>query len=297
MTPNDPDWDDDGIISLYIGTFAARDDLYVENGAEVRRAPLTPDVVRKGIAHRYPVSAYMGTADGRTHVGALDFDVDEGGYDMAESVSALLAEHAIPSSVVSSRRGAHLWVTSVDWSDVGTMHRMLTAAVGLALSTEAMSDPKIEVFPKAGDDLAVGALRLPGMHHHKTHVIYPFNGVEDPTFRQIIEGHHLTTNTAIKRLAGSGPRKPRYPKGLDSFYGFKPKRDFGPAPSATEVLAAWGCEAKPGGTVKCPKHQDKHRSLTVFKDDARVFCGAPHCVLNGAGRGVGSVMLAKMVAA
>ena len=297
MTPNDPDWADDGIVSLYIGTFAPRDDLYVENGAEVRREPLTPDVVRKGLKHKYPVSAYMAAADGRTHVGAIDFDVDEGGYLMAVKIRRLLDDHNIPASIVESRRGAHLWVTSVDWSDAGTMHRMLTAAVGLALGKEAMEDPKVEVFPKEGDDLAVGALRLPGMHHHKTHLIYSFNGIADPTFRQIIEGHELTTAEAVKRLAGTGPRKQRYPKGLDNFYGYREPRDFGPTPKATEVLAGWGVEARPGGTVRCPRHKDRHRSLTVFKDDERVFCGAPHCVLNGGGRGVGSVQLTKMGAA
>lgn len=297
MTPNDPDWADEGIVSLYIGTFAARDDLYVENGAEVRRQPLRPDTIRKAIKHRYAVSAYMGMADGRTHVGALDFDVDTGGPEMAESVQSLLSDHAIPSSIVGSRRGAHLWVTSWDWVKIGEMHRMLTAAVGLALGTDQMENTKIEVFPKIGsEELAVGALRLPGLVHHKTQVIYPFNGIENPTFRQIIEGHVLTTPEAIRRLAGSGPRRARYPKALDNFYGFRPKRDYGPAPKASEVLSSWGVAANPGGTVKCPKHQDRHRSLTVFKDDERVFCGAPHCVLNGNGRGVGSVALAKMEA-
>lgn len=295
MRVDDPDWDDEGIVSLYIGTFAARDDLYVENGAEVRREPLRPDTIRKAIRHRYAVSAYMGAADGRTHVGALDLDVDEGGHTMAEQVRDLLDEHNIPASIVGSRRGAHLWVTSCDWVKVGEMHRMLTAAVGLALGNEAMENPKIEVFPKIGaEELAVGALRLPGLNHHKTQVIYPFNGIEQPTFRQIIEGHMLTTGEAIRRLAGTGPRRRRYPKALDNFYGFREKRAYGPAPKATEVLSSWGVTVNPGGTVKCPKHQDRHRSLTVFKDDERVYCGAPHCPLNGGGHGVGSVALSKM---
>lgn len=293
MNLNDPDLADDGIVSLYIGSFAARDDLYVENGAEVRRAPLTPDVVRKAIRHKYPVSAYLGDTTGRTHVGAIDFDNDDG-LTMAQQTQSLLMEHNLPSLLVESRRGAHLWVTCWNWSDCGTMHRALTGAVGLAAGPEAMEDPKVEVFPKRGEDLAVGALRLPGLAHHKTQQVYAVAGIADPTLRQIIEVHELGDADAVKRLAGTAPRPKRYPKGLDNFYGYRPERALGDAPKATEVLASWGVQVRPGGTVQCPMHEDRRRSMTVFKDDARVFCGAPHCRLNNSGHGVGSIELSKM---
>lgn len=295
MTPDDPDFGDDGIIDLYVGTFAARDDLYVENGAGVVRSPLIASVIRKGIAHQYPVSVYMSAPDGRTHVGAIDFDTEDGAAS-ADLVRAYLDDANIPASVSPSRRGAHLWVTSWDWVEASLMRRALKGAVALVLGAEAAADPKVEVFPKPGDDLACGALRLPGMAHHRTQQVYPFGGIENPTFRQIIESHELTTPEAVKRIAGATPRpQSEYPKALGDFYGHKPQRDWGEDPSASDVLVAWGVQgAKPGATVRCPKHDDKRRSLTVFRDDKRVYCGAPHCPLNNGGHGVGSVMLARM---
>jgi hypothetical protein len=300
MLATDPDVADEGIVSLYIATFAGRDDLYVENGAGVVREPLEPEVVRKALRHSYPVSAYLGTADGRTHVGAIDFDREDG-LELAHKIERLLDQHDIPAMVGESRRGAHLWVTSVDQTSIGTMHRMLKAAVALVCGQETADDPKVEVFPKHGsEELAVGALRLPGLPHQKTQQVYPvwfggYNKCEQPTFRDLIVGQQLTTSAAIERLAGKGPPIAAYPKDVGEFYGHKPERDWGEDPSASEILLAWGVpNAKPGGTVNCPKHNDKRRSLTVFKDDERVFCGAPHCVLHGSGHGVGSVLLGRM---
>jgi hypothetical protein len=66
-------------------------------------------------------------------------------------------------------------------------------------------------------------------------------------------------------------------------------------PSASAILSSWGVpNARPGVTVRCPKHEDKRRSLTIFKDDQRVYCGSPICPLHGAGHGVGSVLLGRM---
>jgi hypothetical protein len=298
MTPEDQDWADDGIVALYIGTFAAREDLYVENGAGVVRAPLTPDVVRKAISHSYPVSAFLGAPDGRTHVGAVDFDTEDG-FEQSVNLAEFLDEHNIPSLRCASRRGAHLWVTSWDWTQTGTMHRMLKAAIALTLGDEAAADPKIEVFPKHGStELAVGALRLPGMPHQKDQQVYPIhvgNKALDPTFRGIIEAHQLTTPEAVERLAGKMPALSQYPKALGGFYGYSEPKDWGDDPSATEVLLSWGVDkAKPGASVLCPKHDDRRRSLTIFKDDKRVYCGAPHCALNNSGHGVGSVLLGRM---
>lgn len=298
MTPTDPDWDDHGIVSLFIGTFAARDDLYVENGAEVKRQRLSPNVVRDAIAHRYAVSGYLGTEDGRTHVGAIDFDTDDG-LEQARQVQHLLDQHSIPSLVVGSRRGAHLWVTCLDWSDTLTMHRALKGAVALSAGPDAAKDPKVEVFPKRGDGLACGALRMPGLPHQRTQQVYPLyfgaTVVSAPTFRQIIEMHALTMAEAISRFAGKAPALREYPKSLGNFYGYSPQyAHFSEAPKASEVLSAWGVQCRPGATVQCPMHDDHRRSLTVFKDDERVFCGAPHCVLNGGGHGVGSIHLKEM---
>jgi hypothetical protein len=300
MQPTDPDWAHDAIIETYIGCFAARTDLYVQNGAAVVREELNADVVRDAVAHHYAISAYCGAKDARTHVGAIDFDTTNG-LTQGRAIQQFLDDAAVPSSLWESRRGAHLWVTCWDWVECGVMARMLRAAVSLTLGDEVAADPKVEVFPKPGSDLAVGALRLPGLPHHKDQQVYPLvrtNGVGgvamDPTFQQVIDAVILTTPEAVRRLAGKAPRKAAsYPKALGAYAA---KRDHGDAPSATDVLRSWGIECQPGGTARCPKHDDKRRSLTVFKDDRRVYCGAPHCALNNGGHGVGSILLSRMAA-
>lgn len=297
MKPNDPSWDHDILLSEFIGCFAARDDLYVINGAEVRRESLTPDVLRHAVSHNYALSGYTAQADGRTHIGAIDFDTDEG-LDQAFKVQALLEAHDIPSMVSESRRGAHVWVTAWDWCEAGLTYRALRSAMVLALGDESAMDSKIEVFPKPGTDLAVGALRMPGLAHQRTAQVYPVHmlGVtyQNPTFLAILNHHVLTDRDALKRLAGSATPKALYPKNLSGWEQTS-HGDFGEAPSASAVLQKWGINnARPGGTVRCPMHDDKRQSLTVFKDDARVYCGSPGCRLNNDGHGIGSLLLSRM---
>lgn len=298
MDHNDPLLADDGVLDLYLGTFAGRTDLYVENAAGVIRKPLTADVVRHAVEHRYALSAYTGR-NMETHVGAIDFDTDEG---LAQALASKQAMHEndVPASVFGSRRGAHLWVTVVDgWVTVGTMIRAMRSALRLAGIDEV---PQIEVFPKRKpNNLAQGALRLPGLTHQRTGHTYPMwvqsDLAVDASLEQILERHELSTKHAILDLSTKVSHRVPYPhlSGEAAFYAYRPARDFGPAPSASQILQAWGAErARPGGTVKCPKHEDRHASLTIFKDDERVFCGAPHCALHGNGRGVGSVMLSRM---
>ena len=300
MNTADPDLQDDGLVAFYLGHFAARHDLYVENGAEVKRETLGPEVLRKAVRHHYALSGYTATEDGRTHVGAIDFDT-ENGLEQALKVREVLDQNLIPCLIAASRRGAHLWVTSWDWCERGTVSRALTAAIGLALGDEAMADDKIEVFPKPGDDLACGALRLPGLTHQKDGKVYPLmfpdsaEWTPEPGPKEIVSHYQLTIPTFLHRLASSGPRRARYPKSVGTFYGFKEQREYGPSPKATEIQRdRYGVEGKPGGTARCPKHDDKRRSMTVFRDDERVYCGAPHCPFNGGGRGIGSVQLSKM---
>jgi hypothetical protein len=117
------------------------------------------------------------------------------------------------------------------------------------------------------------------------------------TFRAIIEAHQLTYAKTIERLAGQVNDLPvSYPKGLGNFYGYSARRGASDGPSATQVLITrFGViNAKPGSTVRCPAHDDVHRSLTIFADDQRVLCGSPSCVLNGQGSGVGSIRLERM---
>jgi hypothetical protein len=292
---SDPDLGDDVMVVWYVAFFAARTDLYVSNSAEVVRDELTPDVFRHAVKHNYPLSGYMATEAGRTHVGAIDFDTEDGATQ-AELVQALLWRWHVASLLEESRRGAHLWVCTSMRVSQGVMHRALLEAlnkVGLLPGQDM-----IEVFPHLSPDLGAGALRIPGLAHHNTQVRYPIrdgNGEQLTSMRDIINAHDWTMPEALTKLAASGGPKSHYPNGLGGFYGYKGPKDWGQSPSATDILTSWGVpNAKPGATVRCPKHEDKRRSLTIFKDDERVYCGSPSCELHGEGRGVGSVMLAKM---
>lgn len=306
MIASDPELGTDAIVGLYIGTYAGRTDLYVENAAEVRREPLTPDVVRAALKHNYAISAFTASpftseTGMRTHVGAIDFDT-ENGHDQAITVQRLLDRHNIPSLLVGSRRGAHLWVSLLNYTHAATMHRALTAAVALSAGQDAAQDPKVEVFPKRGEALAVGALRLPGMPHQRTQQVYPIydypgggSVIEQPTFADLLAHHPLGMAEAIEQLAGRLPMPAVYPKAMPSFYTYAGRtHDRSGDPKASAVLEGWGLQARPGSTVRCPMHDDKRRSLTIYRDDERVYCGAPYCVLNNSGHGVGSIALAKM---
>ena len=55
--------------------------------------------------------------------------------------------------------------------------------------------------------------------------------------------------------------------------------------SVSDALIARGIlNAKPGRTVRCPAHDDRHASLSVLRDDRRAICKSGGCLW--AGRGV-----------
>jgi hypothetical protein len=104
---------------------------------------------------------------------------------------------------------------------------------------------------------------------------------------------YLEPASAEKVRAIAGP--PQGSSKSRDVYKFKPPAR-GETMSASEAIQRMGVEnARPGTTVKCPQHEDRRRSLTIFKDDKRVYCGAPACPLHGDGHGVGSIVLGKMV--
>jgi len=290
---NLPDWE----LDLFIAHFAAREDVYVVNASGVVRERLTVDVVRRAYDHHYPISTYMADAMGMTHVGALDVDRDDG-RQIAAEVQRVLYREGIWSLLVESRRGAHLWIGLAERKGLGLPRNVIKAGLH-AVDDDLLRDPKVEVFPKVGtSDLACGALRLPGLPHHKTQQVYEAytpDGYHSRHVHDMLRTWKPTDIGIATQFADSFRSHSSYPRVAENFYRAW-KRDYlGTTPSACEVLAAWGVpNPRPGGTVRCPCHEDAHQSLTIFKDDERVFCGAPHCELNGGGHGVGSVMLGRM---
>ena len=54
--------------------------------------------------------------------------------------------------------------------------------------------------------------------------------------------------------------------------------------SVSEALIARGVvNAKPGRTVRCPAHHDRHASLSVLRDDRRAICKSGDCPWSGRG--------------
>lgn len=292
------------VIDLYIATFCPRTDLYVANGAGVVREPITRDVIWKASKHKYPVSAYLGylAPDNmwRTHIAAVDFDRDDGA-EQAMALARWLQTQHCEAIVAHSRRGAHLWlVLGCNEAGlpplVGEARRFLRSALTTACGPEVANDPKTEIFPKDGTDLAVGALRLPGMVHQKTHLTYPVvtaDGEILDGMRAILSHLLLAPYPVVRAIAGPPTGSAKRDKGAYKFR--RPASDLDNT-SASSALQMMGVEnARPGITVKCPKHEDRRRSLTIFRDDKRVYCGAPACLLHGDGHGVGSIALSKMV--
>jgi hypothetical protein len=77
-----------------------------------------------------------------------------------------------------------------------------------------------------------------------------------------------------------------------------PIERFNAAVTVSDVLGRlYGLQARPGRTVRCPVHDDRHASLSVMRDDRRVYCFSPGCPLNNDGRGRDAYDLASLGAA
>lgn len=295
-------------LDLMAGSFAARHDAYTQDSRWHRDEALTPQVMRDAMVGGHSISGYMAVPRGTTmmtHVGAIDFDTDTGVAD-AKRVRAHLAEHDVPSLLVDSRRGAHLWVITIGDGQHGSepiglvpasvMRRALHSAVVLELGR----DESIEVFPKKSDrDWGVGALRMPLFKHPKTGVRYPAHDpFDDSEVTSIVTLVNLmadlqmeTAYNALYRLAGADPAPVPYPTatGLErAVYAAT-----GDVPLVSSLLQGLGLRATPGHSVRCPFHDDQKASLSVSQDDERVWCKAPHCDMYNNGIGMGSIDLAK----
>lgn len=303
------------MLDLFIAQFAARDDGFVVDSGMHMNENLTPQVLLSAIQHGRSISGYMAKRDDegtiRTHVAAIDFD--EGTEDEVDAVKDTLESHDIHSLKVGSRRGFHLWVfiDSLDSPKDGhmlhgqvpaiTVTRALNHALRLT-TPELHKSGKAEVFPKSTQGTwPGGTLRMPLMKHPKSGLIYPVydedGGVltagqtTDDLIQLLTYCAGLTTKWgAIRLFAGAAPVE--YPKGLDDHA--QPRVEYD-GPSATSLLATLGVQATPGRATYCPFHDDKRKSLSVAKDDARVWCKAPHCEANNGERGLGSMQLRQLV--
>ena len=296
-------------LDMYLGHFAAQHESYVRDSRLTIHEPLTPDVAYAALrSGAFSVSGYLarwipadpGGAYERicmTHVGAIDFDTDDG-FEQAKALRLYLgSDHDVGSLLVASRRGAHLWVTGLVQGGMVPATLMRQALVG-ALHATGLTDDHVEVFPKSSDTNAgVGALRMPLMSHPKTGVRYPaYDPFDDQPVTRVadliaIMGDITTSYEALQGLAALAPADRPFPP-VPGLYR-PPSGVRGDVPLVSEVLGRMGVPVKPGRSIKCPFHDDRHASLNVAADDQRAWCKAPTCDLYNGGYGLGSIDLAK----
>jgi hypothetical protein len=290
VNPNDR-----AILQVYVAQFAARTDAYVRDSRVHVPEPLDEQVVAASFTEGFSVSGYMalkperGVAD-TTHVAAIDFDTDDG-MEQARAVRAFLAARAIPSLLVGSRRGAHLWLT-FDPLPGSVVRRALKQALGLL----GFDGPKAEVFPKqSGAPWGVGALRMPLMRHPKTGVRYPAYGPGDEVIERLSEcllAFDAARVEDLKALAGRADFS-AIPSPATAF--MVARASTGDEPRASALLATLGLHAYPNHSVRCPFHDDQHASLSIASDDMRVWCKSPECPAYNDGTGVGSIALEALL--
>ena len=70
----------------------------------------------------------------------------------------------------------------------------------------------------------------------------------------------------------------------------KPRRYIAPPRRSSDVTDAlaelYGLTVTPGRSVKCPMHDDRSPSLTIFADNKRALCHSATCAWNNGGHGV-----------
>jgi hypothetical protein len=272
------------------------------------REPLTVPRILDGLRKvRPPVSAYMDDREGNTHVLAIDFDRDDG-LDLGYRMAKVARDDGAYLYVERSRRGCHVWgTTEVLSGDV--MRRALRYWVG-RVSAEAARDPKTEIMPMAvqrGPDTVGHSLRLPMMPHQRTGERHPLCDPDGkPLGKTLGETMMAVCETPAQVVRDAAAKGPPSPVNLHSLPPeVRPPRRLraDEMPSASDLLREhWGVlNAAPGRTVRCPVHPspDRHPSLSISRDDERVWCHAPECewyAPEGLGQiqGIGSLRLAKL---
>jgi hypothetical protein len=319
-----PPPNEDGILAVYLGTFAPRLDLHNRWDARAGHyvipkghrsaqgctgrdddtcptAPLTPAVAWDAMRARGTVGAYHPGADGTTNVGVVDLDRDDGGT-IAACIAALVAPAGICAYIEPSREGrAHLWVPGpVLPQRVWTL--ALLAAVNAAgyqatNPTDLHRRHGIELRP----DGTAGygrAMRLPGMTHPKDGKRYPLlapdGGSMGRTMREWLLAIEPASADAIVGLAEQHRQPEPEPIRRERSAA---RQTFERDTDVITILAALGIpNAQPGRTIRCPLHDDRRASMSIARDGRRVWCHSAGCPAHGEqGRGLGPADLALAV--
>lgn len=306
MSSLDPGFPEN-VARRYVETFAGRTDAYVRwTGTQyiTVREPLTADVVLAAVRDRRPIGGYFLMPDNRSHVAALDLDRPDG-WDIACRVGKWLWAQVGPAYVERSRAGrAHLWIVVGSDSTkelAGLPGVVLRFALRAALAAAGLDgSPAIELRP-GSDRLArpdgLGhALRLPTMPHKATGERHPLCDPRtgEPIGQTMGEMLAVLERASASRMVelaeryrpptssvGEGARQFLASKGHGAIDRFNAHV------GVCEVLRReYSVErAVPGRTIRCPCHDDRSPSLSIARDDTRVWCHAPSCELSADGRG------------
>jgi hypothetical protein len=288
--------------ATYAATFSGRMDVYAAwNGDhwQAVREPLTPDKILQAFETSSPLSAYLLDTDSRSHVACLDIDRDDG-YELGKAFGRRLSQLGGIGYIERSARGCHFWIP-LEWPLPAVLIRRALRA--LIAEAGLPDDRKIELRPasdRLNDEDSLGhCIRMPTMPHQRTHKRYRLvsNGGEIMSGKLVemmldIEPcpvaifHDAAERAPLPKLTGA-PKDLRFPHGPPA-----------ETDSVSEILRnLWGVpNAQPGRAVRCPAHDDRHPSLSIAKDDQRVWCKSGSCLLSGDGgeRGLGAHQLTKL---
>ena len=204
------------------------------------------------------------------------------------AVAQELLRANIMAYVEHSRRGGHVRVLSTQAMPAILMRRAFMAAIQHAgLDPD---DPKLEIRPSTDrktSPFAGGLLRLPWCPHPVTGERFPL--LDARTMEPITFGDLVRCDwTAIADLAERyvPPPPPAAPPERTGH------RELG---SITDVLERrFGIVTQPGRSIHCPLHPDRNPSANVSRDDRRLWCHAPSCVVHENGRGITAWMLERL---
>jgi hypothetical protein len=140
---------------------------------------------------------------------------------------------------------------------------------------------------------------MPFMPHPKTGergtMVGPDGPVSTSLAQVILDWHEASSTTLLAWSERWHPPVTRIPRRYQ-----QPMEPFPEDTStASQILASfWGVpNAAPGKSIRCPAHTDKLPSLSILRDDRRVICKAPACVLHNDGHGRGTYELRKLAPA
>ena len=287
---------------VYAATFAGRLDAYsVWNGEswQAIRRPLTADVVLEAFGTGIPISGYVLTPEARTHIACLDIDLEDG-LSLGKRFGRHLDKLGGLGYIEHSARGCHVWIAIDRQLPAIVVRRALKALIE---ESGLPDDRKIELRPTSdrlnGPESLGSCIRMPTMPHPRLRKRFRLTSTQGEVLPgKLIEMMLEIDSCPASVIVSASERAPapaltsapndlRYPHGNPS--GNE---------SVSEILRnLWGVQnARPGITVKCPAHDDMRPSLSIAKDDQRVWCMSHSCLLSGEGgdQGLGAYQLTQL---